>query len=871
VGPEAHFRSWIPDLLGLLAIAAFLADAVPLELLALPTIAAGGDTPCHFPTLVTFYERFLPDLRLHGWDPGAYLGHPLLLYYFPLPFLVMSGLAPATGLAVAFKIGSILGALVLPLAAYAAFRLMRFRFPAPLLGAGSATVFLFMEENPIWGGTLASTLTGEFAYAYGIALAVLFLGVAYRSYSRGDGPWLPAGLLGLTAFAHGYAVLWGGLSATFFLIGTRRPGKTLAWLLAVAVLSFSFAAVWLLPLLGDWGWTTPFNDAWISVELANLVPPYLAPLLAPALLGWGHTALLARRRGGADRRLLFLLYAAGVGVALAAAGPALGIIDVRFVPFAQLAAALAGGAALGLALGALSPLAGALAALGLLAGGLVYAESSSRVVRYWMEWNYTGLEGKELWPRFEETMRRLQGSIADPRATVEYSTLHERAGSIRMYEMLPYFTGRPTLEGVYNQASLSTHAVYYLTSELGERSPNPFRHVEFSRFDTESAIRHLHLFNTRDVVAVSDALIAALDERRDAIRIADVPPYVAFRLREAPGRYVEPLRYRPVRSDPRDWRAKAHRWLSRKPASDAHLVFTEDPRFELGEPDEWLAPPAEPLPGRVRVRETVREESIQIETDSPGHPLLVKVSYHPRWRAEGADGPYLVSPAMMLVVPRGERVTLRYARNAFDAAGTALSLLALLTAALRLTPPARRLLARRRERPAPAIVPSFVVQGAYPGSPRRWGAVIPALLVGGLCALRLLPAPQARVAAEADELEELARGALAEAHFEHAAEYARHAVARRQGEQGEARSRLLLAEALLASGEPEQAIAGLEEVATRSAGPSERRRALEQLALAYARLGDPERAESARARLLQGPIAFGSIPAGAEGDQVGEP
>ena len=72
---------------------------------------------------------------------------------------------------------------------------MGFRSPVPLLGAAAALVFLFSEENPIWGGTIASTLTGEFSYTYGIGLAVLFLGVTYRAYARGDGPWVPAAVL----------------------------------------------------------------------------------------------------------------------------------------------------------------------------------------------------------------------------------------------------------------------------------------------------------------------------------------------------------------------------------------------------------------------------------------------------------------------------------------------------------------------------------------------------------------------------------------------------------------------------------------------------------------------------------------------------
>ena len=74
------------------------------------------------------------------------------------------------------------------------------------------------------------------------------------------------------------------------------------------------------------------------------------------------------------------------------------------------------------------------------------------------------------------------------------------------------------------------------------------------------------------------------------------------------------------------------------------------------------------------MRERVEAETISIETSAVGHPLLVKVSYHPRWRAEGADGPYLVSPALMLIVPRQPTVRLVYATTWADAAGRALTL-----------------------------------------------------------------------------------------------------------------------------------------------------------------------------------------------------
>ena len=343
-------RAAVFDALGLAALVLALGDYLRPSLLLLPTHTAGGDTPCHYPTAAFLHDYLLPRLRLHGWYAGAYLGQPLLLYYFPLPFLAMSALAPATGMPVAFKLGTALGVFALPFCAYAAFRMLGLRFPGPLLGAGAAFAFLLVEENPIWGGTLASTMAGEFAQTYGTGLALLFLGLAYRCHARGEGPWKPAAVLALTALGHGYAVLWAGLSAAFFLYRARRPLRTLLWLGTVAALSFALSAFWLLPLLSDWGWTTPFNDAWITVEWKQLFPKAVLPLLALAVVGLVATLWTARRSGGADLRLLYLWHAAVVGVALAAAGPALGIIDVRFLPFAQLSLTLAGAATASLAL-----------------------------------------------------------------------------------------------------------------------------------------------------------------------------------------------------------------------------------------------------------------------------------------------------------------------------------------------------------------------------------------------------------------------------------------------------------------------------------------------------------------------------------------
>ncbi len=833
-------RVIVADVLGLLAILFVLTDYLPTSLLFLPTITAGGDTPCHYPALAWFYQHLLPNLRLHGWYPGAYVGQPLLLYYFPLPFLVMSAFAPVTGLPVAFKLGTVLGVFLLPLFAYLSLRLMGFRFPAPLLGAASAIVFLFLEENPIWGGTLASTLTGEFSYMYGIGLAVLFLGVLYRAYSRGRRPWLPAAVLGVTALAHGYAVLWAGSAAVFFLYSTRRPLRTLGWLAAVALLAFALAAVSLLPLLSDWGWTTPYDDPWITITTRSLFPVLLWPLGVLAIAGLAGTLVLARRTGGPDHRLLFLLHAALAGAALAAAAPALGVIDVRFVPFAQLAVCLAGGSAVGVALSRLK--APDLAALGLVLAAVLYADSRSQFLRSWVEWNYSGLEAKELWPAFREMTRHLQGSVSEPRVAVEYSAEHEKAGSIRMYETLPFFTGRSTLEGVYNQASVQTHFVYFLASELGETSPNPFRNREYSRFDTEAAVQHLRLYNVSDIVALSPKLVAALKARKDVSLTARIPPYSIFHLTGGGGGYVEPLAYAPARAPRRGWRDRAYAWFSRKAGSVVPVVFTDDPRFKAPLADTWMEPDRVPLPSGTTVHERVQAETIDIETSAVGHPLLVKVSYHPRWRAEGADGPYLVSPALMMIVPRQSNVRLVYARTWADGAGAALTLggVALcLGGSFRL----------RRRSPVRAVPTPTLDACALPPPPRRWGWTIPVALLVGLTVARFVATRQGSSAARATALSEDASKAFAADRFAEAADRAARAL--ELGVPSEVRAELLClhGESLLKEGQLQDAAKAFDALLQEAPGSPYAAQALYGAVRAKEGTGNVEAAALQRQRL----------------------
>ena len=173
-------------------------------------------------------------------------------------------------------------------------------------------------------------------------------------------------------------------------------------------------------------------------------------------------------------------------------------------------------------------------------------------------------------------------------------------------------------------------------------------------------------------MALSDKLSEALGARSDVERLAEIAPYHVFRLK-GPGSALR--RAACLRARARLARALARQGLSLVHAQAA-IAGAARVHATTRASRRWKRTPGFRRPP-CRCRRAPRrsavlgDEEIRIHTNRPGHPLLVKVSWHPRWRAEGADGPFLVSPALMLVIPKQPDVRLVYSRNWADNVGAA--------------------------------------------------------------------------------------------------------------------------------------------------------------------------------------------------------
>jgi len=123
--------------------------------------------------------------------------------------------------------------------------------------------------------------------------------------------------------------------------------------------------------------------------------------------------------------------------------------------------------------------------------------------------------------------------------------------------------------------------------------------------------------------------------------------------------------------------------------------------------------PRERYESEVIAKAVIDGDRIAIDTSSPGRPVLIKVAFHPGWRADDGSPIEMAAPGMLLVTPRGSHVELRWSSGAAGSLGLALTIAAVV--ALALLP----------------LIPIAAYE-VDPGKGIAWCAVVLAVLAGGM-------------------------------------------------------------------------------------------------------------------------------------------
>jgi hypothetical protein len=315
----------------------------------------------------------------------------------------------------------------------------------------------------------------------------------------------------------------------------------------------------------------------------------------------------------------------------------------------------------------------------------------------WVKWNYSGFERKGTYPTLKGIIEKLKGNVGDPRVVYEHSPDHEALGTIRVFENLPFFSGRSTLEGLYMQGSPSAPFVFYVQSEVSNVMSCPFPDWGCSRPSVERGVPHLRMMNVSQYIVKSKQIKEAVAKHPGLELQHTIGDYQIYRVKENADRYAIPITSKPVlvRSD--TWKETSYMWFKTATPEGVLPVFTT--KVEPGD-EQLFATVSEGMPAELPrvplgpppvLQEEMGNDRITITGCTPGYPILVRISYHPRWQALTGEKVWIGGPTFMLVFPKGERVDLVFGDGPVVTFGRWCTILGWVLFALGVLPTRRRL------------------------------------------------------------------------------------------------------------------------------------------------------------------------------------
>jgi len=299
--------------------------------------------------------------------------------------------------------------------------------------------------------------------------------------------------------------------------------------------------------------------------------------------------------------------------------------------------------------------------------------TSGNQVSGWAQWNYSGYQAKPAWPEYHDlmtTMQRIANRYGCGRAMWEYNSSENRFGTPMALMLLPYWTNNcvDSMEGLFFESSATTPYHFLNQAELSASPSNPQVGLPYGNLDVTEGVEHLQMLGVKYYIAFSPAVIAQADADPNLRLVGQTKAWPTPGVRWRVYLIKDSSLVQPLTTMPNVVAGLTSRvgWLN------ANTTWWLDPKLwrtvaASGGPAAWPRATSIStmnstitLPSDTVTSVRMGTQSVSFHVSTLGVPVLVKISYFPRWHALGATGPYRVSPNLMVVVPTSHDVSLTY-------------------------------------------------------------------------------------------------------------------------------------------------------------------------------------------------------------------
>ena len=674
-----------------------------IDLVFLNNTPTGGDMGAHIVAIDTFIKDFMPNFQISGWSNDWFAGYPLYYFYFPLPAIITFFLDVIFPFGVAFKLMVVISTILVVYSLEKLFRKDSNKLSS--IGATAGLFYVFTESFTIYGGNLASTLAGQFSFAYSLAFGNLAIFYLIKSNNKFRFS-ISSIFLSLCLLSHLIPfIIYIPIYGFYWLFKKENINQKI---LSITIF-LALVSRWFISLFMNLEFTTNMSYTPFT-QLEDLIKEDILPGIFICL-----ALMIAKSKDLIKYKSLnlFELYLVISSILLYFFVPEGALWNGRLVPFFNLGIIFimfkvieifvedlnlyqqgihiltilfligtiyclyifydrwsSNESYLNLyipiifliSIFAILNLKNVEIQINLLLLSIIFSTVS--FLPHWLNWNFTGYEGKNDWTQIENLYSKL-ADLEPGRIMWEPNSDMNKYGTPMTLMTIPYFTEHTSMEGLYFDSSITTPFHFISVSGLAKRPSNPVGGLSYINNQFDQGVEHLNHLGVDYFISYTEEIESKAMDSEKLILLFSSEPFSVFKVNSSK---VE-LIYQDIKIFSK---ASTQDGILSSILRDTDIDNFFDKAYEsFDELDKKRVIEVSNGMNIVSSKKNdlqitdlnITNNKISFFTDSPGELHLIKVSYFPNWKITNGKGPFRTSPSFMSVIPDNKYVEITFEKT----------------------------------------------------------------------------------------------------------------------------------------------------------------------------------------------------------------
>tara|TARA_B100000287_G_scaffold2508_1_gene2498 strand:- start:2717 stop:4162 length:1446 start_codon:yes stop_codon:yes gene_type:complete len=296
-------------------------------------------------------------------------------------------------------------------------------------------------------------------------------------------------------------------------------------------------------------------------------------------------------------------------------------------------------------------------------GVFVFIISTASFLPHWVNWNFTGYEGKNNWEEIESLYASLN-KLPPGRIMWEPNSDLNKYGTPMVLMTIPYFTQHTSMEGLYFDSSITTPFHFIAVSGLAESPSNPVGGLSYINNEFEKGVDYLNDLGVDYFITYTESITEKANSNSDLIYLFTSEPFSVFKIESDKVELVN------EKIEIFEKISFVERTTSSIFRNTEYKNFFDQAYKNYGYLNNYrvieLPPNIEvnsSIKSNLEIRDlTISSDKISFTTNRPNELHIIKFSYFPNWEIKDGAGPYRISPSFMSVIPYSNNVVLSFER-----------------------------------------------------------------------------------------------------------------------------------------------------------------------------------------------------------------